>query len=138
MTHYRRLGRGDTAVVLAAPHLFDAPPTQAWTDRFLTAAGHHLIFAFDGDTAVGFVSGVEMTHPDKGTEMFLYELGVDEPARGRGIGRALAQALVELARELGCYGAWTGTEHDNERALRTYRGTGASAEPGTTILVWEL
>lgn len=134
----RRLGPADARVVLGAPYLFDAPPTQAWTDTFLTAPGHHLLFAFDEDRAVGFVSGVEMIHPDKGTEMFLYELGVDESSRGRGIGRALTQALVELARELGCYGVWTGTEHDNEPALRTYLGSGATAEPGTTILVWEL
>jgi ribosomal protein S18 acetylase RimI-like enzyme len=137
MTQYRRLGPTDAQVVLDAPHLFDGPPTPAWTDRFLAAAGHHLIFALDDDRAVGFVSGVEMVHPDKGTEMFLYELGVDEAARGRGIGRALTQALVDLARKLGCYGVWTGTEHDNERALRTYRATGATTEPGTTILVWD-
>ena len=40
---------------------------------------------------MGFVSGVEVTHPDKGTEMFLYELAVDEPFRRRGIGRALVE-----------------------------------------------
>ena len=32
-----------------------------------------------------------MCHPDKGTEMLLYELGVDESYRRRGIGRVVAQ-----------------------------------------------
>ena len=32
------------------------------------------------------VSGVETTHPDKGTEMFLYELGVAALATYRGTG----------------------------------------------------
>lgn len=39
------------------------------------------------------MSGVETTQPDKGTEMFLCELGVDESARGRGLGRTLVAAL---------------------------------------------
>ncbi len=42
------------------------------------------------------VSGVELTHPDKGTEMFLYELGVAERFRGRGIGRRPAPAHAHL------------------------------------------
>jgi len=53
---------------------------------------------------IGFVSGVELTHPDKGSEMFLYELGVDAAARRRGVGRALVEALRALARRRGCYG----------------------------------
>ena len=37
------------------------------------------VIAYVDARPVGFVSGVEMTHPDKDTEMFLYELAVDEP-----------------------------------------------------------
>ena len=60
---------------------------------------HHLCIAYDdSDQPVGFVSGVETTHPDKGTEMFLYELGVDDRADGKGIGRALVEALAAGAR----------------------------------------
>ena len=47
---------------------------------------------------MGFTTGVEMTHPDKGTEMFLYELEVTEAFRRRGIGFALLTQLKELAR----------------------------------------
>lgn len=48
--------------------------------------------------AAGFVSGVETTHPDKGTEMFLYELSVHPDHRGRGVATALVAALEALAR----------------------------------------
>jgi ribosomal protein S18 acetylase RimI-like enzyme len=85
---------------------------------------------------VGFVTGVETTHPDKGTEMFLYELGVDEAARRRGVGTALVEALATLARERGCYGMWTGTETDNVAAQRTYERAGARLTPPQVIVEW--
>ncbi|TXS40455.1 GNAT family N-acetyltransferase, partial [Streptomyces sp. uw30] len=77
------------AEVAAAEHLFDHPVRTEWAERFLAAAGHHLLVAYVDGEPVGFVSGVETVHPDKGAEMFLYELGVAEPFRRRGIGRAL-------------------------------------------------
>jgi ribosomal protein S18 acetylase RimI-like enzyme len=134
----RRLGPGDDAAVLAAGRLFDEAPRAAATARFLAEPNHHLLIAYRGDEPVGFVSGVETTHPDKGTELFLYELGVDEPARRQGVGRALVAALADLARERGCYGMWTGTESTNAAALATYRSAGARASEGTVILDWDL
>ena len=72
------------------------------------------------------ISGVETTHPDKGTEMFLYELGVDEDARRQGVATALVNALAALARERGCYGMWVGVDTDNAAARATYRRAGAA------------
>jgi ribosomal protein S18 acetylase RimI-like enzyme len=133
----RRLAEGDEAGLVAASSLFDRPVTVEGARRFLERPGHHLLLAETGDgTAVGFVSGVEMTHPDKGTEMFLYELGVAEGWRRRGVATRLINALADIARELGCYGMWTGTEHYNVPALAAYRSTGAALEPGTTIVVY--
>jgi len=86
----------------------------------------------------GFVSGVELTHPDKGTEMFLYELGVDDRYRRRGIGRGLVAALADRARERGCYGMWVLTDADNDAALRTYRSAGGGEPEETVMLTWEL
>ncbi|MGA6169912.1 GNAT family N-acetyltransferase [Streptomyces sp. NPDC012600] len=124
--------------LLAAGRLFDAPPREEWAARFLAADGHVLLIAYVDGAPAGFVSGIEMLHPDKGTEMCLYELGVDEPFRRRGIGRALTRALVDLARERGCYGLWVGVEPGNEAALATYRAAGAAAEDGQfAMLTWE-
>ena len=134
----RRLGPDDVDAVLAAPELFDTPPTPEWTRRFLDSPGHHLLMAFIDGTAAGFVTGVELTHPDKGTELFLYELGVDEGYRRRGIGRALVSALADLAVERGCYGMWVLTDADNEAALGTYRGAGGGQESPNVMLSWEL
>jgi aminoglycoside 3-N-acetyltransferase I len=132
-----RLGPGDEQLVLDAAELFDAPPTNAWTTKFLSSEGHHLLFAIveDGDP-VGFVSGVETSHPDKGTEMFLYELSVEPDHRNRGVGTALVGALADLARTRGCYGMWVGTEPDNAAALATYRAAGASPPEPFMTLEW--
>ncbi|WP_097868631.1 GNAT family N-acetyltransferase [Streptomyces sp. rh34] len=124
--------------LLAAGHLYDAPPREEWAARFLAADGHVMLIAYVDGAPAGFVSGIEMLHPDKGTEMCLYELGVDEPFRRRGIGRALTLALVDLARKRGCHDQWVGVEEDNEAALVTYRSAGAGDDGRARMLVWEL
>ncbi|MEV4635924.1 GNAT family N-acetyltransferase [Actinoplanes sp. NPDC049548] len=128
----------EAATVHRAADLFDGPPLPDATAKFLAAPGHHLLMAFEGDRALGMVTGVEMTHPDKGTEMFLYELGVAPHARLRGVGTALVEALAEVARERGCYGMWVGTEQDNEAAQKTYRKAGASDEEPFLLLSWDV
>jgi aminoglycoside 3-N-acetyltransferase I len=129
----------EAAEVLRAPDLFDGPPLAEATRDFLQREGHHLLFAYDDDgRAVGMISGVETIHPDKGTEMFVYELGVAPAARLQGVGTALVRALAELARERGCYGMWVGTESDNAAAQRTYRKAGADAEEPFLLLNWDL
>jgi ribosomal protein S18 acetylase RimI-like enzyme len=77
-----------------------------------------------------------MTHPDKGTEMFLYELGVDERFRNRGFGTALVLALRDLARATGCYGMWVLTNEDNSAAMRTYAAAGGTDARKQTMLSW--
>lgn len=105
-----RLGPKDVDRVVASSAFFDEPATGEWTTTFLTAPGHHLLFAsLDG---------------------------VDPSARGQGAGRALVTALGDLAIELGCYGMWVSTESDDEAALATYRSAGAGdPEPGV-VLTW--
>ena len=127
----------DVGEVFAAAHLFDAAPLPEATATFLRSPGHHLLLAYLDDRVVGMVTGVEMTMPDKGTEMFLYELGVDESARGRGVGTALAAALAAIARERGLYDMWVLTDLDNEAAVRAYRRSGATVTEPTTLLLWE-
>jgi GNAT superfamily N-acetyltransferase len=135
----RRLADGDEDAVLAAGALFDHEPDIDATRRFLADPNHHMLVAYDdAGEPVGFVTGVELTHPDKGTEMFLYELGVAEDARRRGVGRALVEALAALARERGCYDMWTATEPGNVAARTTYLRAGAQPTEPQLVLEWDL
>ena len=132
-----KIVRADTESILAAAELFDYAPTEEWTRRFLENEGHHLLLALREDgRAIGFVSGVEMTHPDKGTEMFLYELEVHPDHRNQGVGRALVRALADLAREHGCYGMWVLTDAENPAALAAYGAAGAGPPDDQVMLSW--
>lgn len=124
--------------MLSASHLFDDEPTEGLTRAFLGRPGNHLVIALAADAPVGFVSGIEIVHPDKEPEMFLYELGVDESHRRAGHGRALVLALAEIARERSCRAMWVPLEADNEAAIATYRSAGADEEEASMIMLWSL
>ncbi len=134
----RPLGAGDEALVVAAQALLDGPAQPQATREFLDDPRHQLLVAYDDGAPVGFVSGVLTTHPDKGTEMFLYELAVAEHARRRGIGRSLVRALENLARERSCHSMWVAVDADDEAALATYDSAGAKRTGPVVIREWRL
>ncbi|MBM3679237.1 MAG: GNAT family N-acetyltransferase [Actinobacteria bacterium] len=45
------------------------------------------------------------------------EVGTAETHRGRGLGKAMMAAMLDVARHLGCAEAWVLTERDNTAAL---------------------
>jgi ribosomal protein S18 acetylase RimI-like enzyme len=133
----RRLGSGDDADVMDAADLFDQPPQQPAVGTFLGSSTHHLLMACRSGRPVGFVTGVEMTHPDKGTEMFVYELAVAPEERRKGVATALLGELRAIAKGKRCYGMWVLTDEDNVAALAAYRSAGASDEGEHIMLGWD-
>lgn len=129
---------GDVDTIEAASYLFDDDVDREWTEKFLRQPNHHLCIAYVDDEPAGFVSGVEITHPDKGTEMLMYELGVDDDFRRRGIGRALVVALRDLAQARGCTGVWVPVDDDNGPAMSMYRSLGPDEEARSIIAWWDL
>jgi len=105
----------DAAAIADGAELFDEPPTVAAVEKFLR----------------------ETTHPDKGTEMFVYELGVAPFARKRGIATELVRALAALAQSRSCYGMWVAVDVDNAAALATYRRAGAHDEAACVVQSWD-
>jgi ribosomal protein S18 acetylase RimI-like enzyme len=120
----RRLGPADEREVERFAPAFDGPIRPESATAFLAEDRHHLLVAtVDGEPA-GFVSAVEILHPDKPTELFLNELGVEEPFRRRGAATALLAALKELGRSRGCSAIWVLTDEANPAAMATYRRAG--------------
>jgi aminoglycoside 6'-N-acetyltransferase I len=66
-------------------------------------------------------TGTVLQHPDKAPSMFVNEVGVRDEWLRRGIGRAVTERLIAIARARGCKGVWLGTEPDNVAALALYR-----------------
>lgn len=124
--------------VREAAHLFDHPVDDEATSAFLDDRRHVLLLARIGGNPVGFVSGVELSHPDKPrSEMFVYELGVDEGFRRRGVATALMRGLIELCEARGCGEMFVLTEHDNEAAIATYRKALGTPEPAGVMFTWD-
>ncbi len=132
----RHLRARDADLVMRAGGLFDRTPLPGWTLDFLARPGNYLLVAFVEDRPVGFVTGIEILHPDKGPEVLLYELGVDEEFRGRGIGSTLVKRLRDLARNAGCRGMWVVTEAANEAATRVYEAAGAGGGDTSFVMEW--
>ena len=130
-------GPHDDAAVTAAEHLFDGPARAEETKRFLREPGHHLLLAYEGSDPVGFASGIEVVHPDKRTEMMLYEIAVDDPYRRRGIGRALVDRIHALARERGCSSVFVLADGDDERAQRFYEAQAPARREESVMYTWE-
>jgi len=97
----------------------------AYMRTFLSDDRHYLIAAYADDTPVGFILGYRLHRVDgPRSMMLLYEVGVLEQYRRRGIGRALVDELKRLAEENGCLKMFVATETSNGPAMALYRSAG--------------
>jgi ribosomal protein S18 acetylase RimI-like enzyme len=123
----RILGPGDEAVLArVAQGVFDHEVDPSLTAEFLGDSRHHLVVALDGDTVVGFASGVHYVHPDKPAELWVNEVGVAPSHQRQGLGRRLVHDLLALGSRLGCRDAWVLTSPANGAAVRLYESVGGS------------
>jgi len=132
-----RILRHDDELILTrvAPEVFDDPINMQAAGEFLNDSRHHLVVAVENDIVIGFASGVHYIHPDKPRpEMWINELGVTPTHQARGVGRAILHRLLEVARELGCAGAWVLTDRGNAPAMRLYQSMGGDEAPDETVM----
>ena len=125
-------------VAKEAAALFDHPIDHTATANFLADERHHLLIGYVGDQPAGFVTAVELLHPDKPQpEMFLYELGVEEEYRRQGVATALMQRLVDMCHERGCGEMFVLTDDDNAAGNATYAKAGGTPEPAGVMYAWD-
>jgi ribosomal protein S18 acetylase RimI-like enzyme len=87
------------------------------------------VYVADIDGAVaGFVSGEERTHWSGEPELYVGELAVSMQYKGRGIGRALIEAVTEHAKHLGLATITLDTGAANTPARAFYRRLGFDEE----------
>jgi ribosomal protein S18 acetylase RimI-like enzyme len=125
------LENGDDAVLANVAHgLFDNPIDPRLAAEFLADPRHHIAVAIDHDLVVGFASAVDYVHPDKPRELWINEVAVAPPHRGRGLGRAVLKAILQLGRDLRCTDAWVLTDRSNAAAMALYASVGGSEGVG--------
>lgn len=112
MVHALALYHGDPVAVTLAQLRRDTLGAHPWV-RVLVAEGK------------GYAALCPLTQLQYGARgMDMHHLFVEEPARARGVGRALITASITLARELGCRYMTVGTHPDNLTAQGVYRALG--------------
>ena len=133
---YHRLDAANAHCLVAAT-VFDNPVDPDELARFQADEGHELVFALQGGEVVGFASGVVLLHPDKPPAFFVSEVDVAPRMQRRGVGTALCQRLIGLARDRGCQGVWLATEEGNAAARALYRALEGRETPGITVYDWD-
>jgi ribosomal protein S18 acetylase RimI-like enzyme len=121
-----------------AAALFDHSLDLRATQLFLADERHHLLIGYLGDRPAGFVTAVELLHPDKPQpEMFLYELGVAPRHRRLGVATALMQRLIEVCHARGCGELFVLTDDENVPGNATYRRAGGTPTPAGVMYQWD-
>jgi ribosomal-protein-alanine N-acetyltransferase len=133
----RRLRQGDAdaavrvveGVKLRMDEVVGVTVDPAYMRGFLADDRHYLLAAYVEEEPVGMLLGYRLSRVD-GTPpmMFVWEVGVVEHHRRRGIGRALVEEAKRLANEDGCRSMVIPTETTNEAAMALYRAAGGEQE----------
>ena len=98
--------------------------------RLLKDPDRPILVAEDENGRVsGYAFCVYQYHRNEGsfndmTTLYLDDLCVDEASRGRHVGRALYQAVLDLASRAGCYNVTLNVWSCNESAMRFYESCG--------------
>jgi ribosomal protein S18 acetylase RimI-like enzyme len=136
----RRLRAGEEGEIVQAHDLFDEEPDPAAARTYLEDLRNIFLMAYEGTRAVGFLRGTELGQlKGRRRQMFLYEIGVVEGFRRRGIGRELIEVLLRYCRDGDFEEVFVFTDPANEPAVSLYQSTGAVTEtPGDRMFVYQL
>jgi len=98
--------------------------------KFLANPDNALFVGFWDDTAAGFLSANRLQRFDKRkAEVLIYDVGVHEDFRRRGIGKALIEAVNSWGKEVGADQVWVLTNPSNIPAMALYESMGGEADP---------
>jgi aminoglycoside 3-N-acetyltransferase I len=131
----RRLGAEDSALAFEALRLLkvsDGYPTPApqRLERFLSQPDNVLIIATMDKAPVGFLLAYLLDRADREQQMMLlYEIGVAESHRRRGIGTQMITRLKGICSAANVMKMWVPTGRSNVAATRLFVSTGATAVP---------
>jgi ribosomal protein S18 acetylase RimI-like enzyme len=130
----RRLRPGDDDILRALEPAYEQPIPAG--GEILADERVHVLAAFEGDEPVGYALLYVLPRIDGRRMVFLYDVGVAEPFRRRGVGRKLMDAATTVMREAGAYKMFVLTDDDNEAAMALYASAGASRDADQVLWTW--
>jgi len=134
-TRIRVAGASDAAVVVALIQELakgageTSPVAVDHVHAYLSAPGSAILLAEQEGQAMGLLSYTmrpNLFHA--ASSCVIDEFIVTEPARGRGVGSALLQAVLAAARAAGCVEVSVSAMTDNARAIALYKRHGFTDE----------
>jgi ribosomal protein S18 acetylase RimI-like enzyme len=102
--------------------------------ELVATPGTSLIVARDGADVLGMLTLIVYRVPT-GVRAWIHDVVVDETARGRGVGEALAREALPLAESAGAVSVELTTRQEREAANRLYRRLGFELRE-TNVYVW--
>jgi len=132
----RALGTGDIASLRAMLSMFGAAfgevatysarqPDDAYLARLLSSGTFVAVAAFSGGEVVGGIAAYVLPKFEQArSELYIYDLAVDEGHRRRGAATAMIRELQELAAERGIYVIFVQADRGDEPAIALYTKLG--------------
>lgn len=100
-------------------------PEDVYLDRLLSSSTFVALAAFAGSTIIGGIAAYVLPKFEQArSELYIYDLAVDEGHRRRGVATAMIGALQELAAERGIYVIFVQADRGDEPAIALYTKLG--------------
>lgn len=101
-------------------------PDDAWLTRLLGSGPFIAVAAFEGERMVGGLAAYELTKFEQArTEIYIYDLGVRESHRRRGIATAMIRELQAIAARRGAWVIYVQADYGDDPAVALYTKLGA-------------
>jgi aminoglycoside 3-N-acetyltransferase I len=106
-----------------------SPASDETLLRLLARDDFHVVAALCDDTVVGGLTAYELVmYTEDATELFIYEVGVQEAHRRQGVGRALIEFARELCRSRSLSVLYVPAFSHDAQAVAFYEATGLKRE----------
>ena len=105
------------------------PPSRFYVERLLADHSFIAIAATMGAEVIGGAAAYELRKfEQERSEIYLYDLAVDERYRRRGVARAMISRLQEIARDSGAWVIFVQADHGDTAAIDLYESYGPREE----------
>lgn len=138
----KRLAKIDEISLLELNSLFDKG--TVWDNeqgkKFLENKDNAFFLAFWESRRVGFLTAHRLQRFDKRkAEILLYEIGVSEDFRQKGVGKSLIETVKNWGKEVGADEVWVLTNKSNTAANVLYQSQGGVTEnPDDVMYIFKI